>query len=332
MNILILKEGDLGSTIMLTPTIKALNKQGHNVYLIICAGPESSNITNLLYDFEYIEGVRGFDSTRERNGDHTIAWIMQKDIDMCLESYPAGEGFKWLYPYLNCASIRRAPKNTKDIQHEVDVNLGMVRDLISGDCSSLYNVPRYKIDTIDDLFLPYKNKIKVIICPNYKKDGIDIKKHWGVKNYARLINLLADDYQAILIDDSDGIGVCNYIKHLAPKVLNWAGMFTIKECIAAMNFADVIIANNSYFAHIATGIDRPLMAFFDTKSLELSRPIGPKAIILKAEAPEHNCASTSAHDGCFCIGAIPADNVYNAIVKYILPEIDKEKKVQPVGV
>jgi len=332
MNILFLKEGDLGGVLMLTPAIRALNKQGHKVYLVVSAGSESDNIQNLLYDFEYIEDVKGFNSTKERNGDNTIAWIVQKKIDICIQSYPGGEGFKWLYPYLNCESIRRAPKKIKDVQHEVDVNLEMVKDLVDQDCGSLYSIPHYKIDVVDNLFDSYKDKIKVILCPNYKKDGVDIKKHWGIVNYARLINLLSDDYQAILIDDSDGIGVCNHINHLAPSALNLAGLLTLKECIAAMNYADVVIANNSYFAHIATGIDKPLMALFDVKSLEAGRPIGPKAIILKSEAPAHDCFSASPHEGCFCVGAIPADNVYNAIVKYILPEIDKEKKKQPVGV
>jgi ADP-heptose:LPS heptosyltransferase len=186
--------------------------------------------------------------------------------------------------------------------------------------------------TTDILLSPFEDKIKVVICPNYCKDNVDVKNNWGIENYERLINLLPDDFKTFLIDDSDGIGVCNHIKHLAPNTLNLAGLLTFEESMAIINLADIVVSNNSYFAHIAAGLDKHLMVFFNEKFIERSRPVGAKTVILKASAPDHKCQPTTIYNGCFCIGSIPPESVYNAMVKHILPEIDKEKKVQPIGV
>ena len=182
------------NTVRRIVSASGVNRSDH----VLEVGPGLGSLTLALLDrgarvtaveIDWCEDVKGFNSTKERNGDNTIAWIVQNKIDICIQSYPGGEGFKWLYPYLNCESIRRAPKKIKDVQHEVDVNLEMVKDLVDQDCGSLYSIPHYKIDVVDNLFDSYKDKIKVILCPNYKKDGVDIKKHWGIVNYARLINL-----------------------------------------------------------------------------------------------------------------------------------------------
>ena len=332
MNILILKDGDISSAIMATPALRALHEKGHDIYLLINSGPDAPEIEKIFEDAEYIKEVKGFNSTREKNGDTIISWTVQRSIDICIELFPPGSSFKWLYPYLHCDVIRRAPKELPADKHEVDFDLEMVADLLGESSSTLYDIPRYKFDSVDDILSESKDKIRVIICPNFKKNGIDLKKSWGVGNYAKLINLLPPDFQAILVDDSDGIGVCNFIKHLAPQSVNLAGSLSLKECIAIIDLADVVISNNSYFAHLASGLNKLLMVFFDEKSLEKSRPIGPKAIILKPTAPEHECSPMSPQCGCYCIASIPPESVYNAIVKYILPEIDKEKKVQPIGV
>ena len=332
MNILILKDGSPSSSLMLTPVLKALSSSGHSVYLLINSGADFPNMEGLFNDLEYVDGVKGFDATKEKNGDATIAWIVSNKIDVCIESFPSNTGFKWLYPYLDCEAIIRAPRISETHNHEVDINLEMVKNIIGENPSSLYDIPHYSFKHIDALLAPFEDKVKVVVCPSFKKDGIDVKKNWGIENYARFINLLSNDFKVILVDDYEGIGICNHIEHLAPAALNLAGLLNLEECMAAIDSADVVISNDSYLAHLAAGLDKFLMVFFRDDEIEKRRPVGPKTIILKANANEHKCFPASDHDGCFCIGSIPPESVYNAVVKYILPELDKEKKAQPIGV
>jgi ADP-heptose:LPS heptosyltransferase len=331
MNILVLKSYGIGNVIMATPMIKALHKSGHNIFLLADTGPLGGPTDKMLEGWECVEEIKPFNTTREKNGDVIISWIFQKKIDLCIQSYPGDSIFDWLYPYLNCP-IRRAPKPSEIAQHEVEYNLDLVKDLVGEDESQLYNIPHHTSSKIDSLMAQYDNKIKIILCPSFKKDGGWAKKNWGVENYAKLINILPEDCQPILVDGPDGIGVCNYIKHHAPRALNMAGLTSIQETVALMNYADIVIANDSGPAHIAAALDKILVVFFGPTSTIKNRPINPKTIILKTNSPDHKCAPTSTWDGCFCIKSLPPETVYNALVQHVFPELDKEKKVQPIGV
>ena len=331
MNILALYSGSLENIFATLPSLVALSKSGHQVYLLVDGMNASFEVKDILEGSKYIKDFRVFNASKERNGDSVIAWIVSHKIDVCVELFPSGPGFKWLFPYLSCGNIVRSPAIPEDPKHIVDINIENLKGLVREVDSRLYDLPRYHFDHVEDMMSGFKEKVIVAICPSYKKNTRSLKKNWGVENYSRLINLLPDDTQPILIDDSEGIGVCNHIEHLAPRALNLAGRFSLKEMFAVIEKVDIVISNDCYFAHIAAGLDKHLMVFFDEKSLERSRPIGPRTVILKANSPEHTCVANSETEGCFCIASIPPESVYNAVVKHVLPDLQKNRAPHPVG-
>tara|TARA_Y100000590_G_scaffold323211_1_gene366068 strand:+ start:2928 stop:3926 length:999 start_codon:yes stop_codon:yes gene_type:complete len=332
MNVLALYSGEVDKIFVALPALSALHKAGHRVFLLVDASGSSFEVGDILEDLPYIECFKIFDSLKDKNGDVIISWIVKNKIDTCLELFPRSTSFKWLFPYLSCETILRPCQDGPEALHPVDINIKTIGPLVGDVESKLYDMATYSFDSITEMLSPYDQHIVLVICPGYKKDGRSLKSSWGVENYARLINLLPDDVKAFLVDDNEGVGVCNHINHLAPRAVNLAGLLSVKEACAMIGGADIIISNDSHFAHIASALNKHLMVFLSDNNFEKNRPMGPRTVVLKSNSPEHKCTPNSSSEGCFCIASIPAESIYNAIVKHILPDLEKNKTIQPIPV
>jgi ADP-heptose:LPS heptosyltransferase len=109
-------------------------------------------------------------------------------------------------------------------------------------------------------------------------------KKWPERNYASLIDMLAEDYPAhtfLLAGSADEITVCSRVRDLTgryarQKVMNLAGKTTINGLISLVSGADMVVANDSGVAHIAGASGARTVVFFGPSSPERFMPLSER--------------------------------------------------------
>ncbi len=94
--------------------------------------------------------------------------------------------------------------------------------------------------------------------------------------------------------------------------MNLAGDLSLTEFIAVMDQADVVVAGDSLPMHVASALDRPLVALFGPTNEALVGPRSPTSFVLRADV---GCQRCYRRQLCKqnCINAISVRSVINAI-------------------
>ncbi|WP_394782010.1 lipopolysaccharide heptosyltransferase II [Undibacterium sp.] len=90
-------------------------------------------------------------------------------------------------------------------------------------------------------------------------------KRWPTSHFAQLANtVLADnpDVQIVLLGSGKDDVVCEEVRTLAPAVRNLAGRTTLDEAVALIAQASVMVSNDSGLLHIASALNRPVIAIY----------------------------------------------------------------------
>ncbi len=103
---------------------------------------------------------------------------------------------------------------------------------------------------------------------------------------------------------------------LPSRVINLAGLTTLRELSSIISNCDVILTNDSGPMHIADAIGTPMVALFGSTSEIVTGPYRSGTIIHK-HVECSPCYQRSCHIDFRCMKRIEADEVYNAIIKYL---------------
>ncbi len=90
-------------------------------------------------------------------------------------------------------------------------------------------------------------------------------KRWPAAYFAELANTIqqeCSDAQVALLGSAKDKDVCNEIVSLAPGVRNLAGVTALDEAIALIARADAMVSNDSGLLHIASALNRPVVAIY----------------------------------------------------------------------
>jgi ADP-heptose:LPS heptosyltransferase len=109
-------------------------------------------------------------------------------------------------------------------------------------------------------------------------------KKWPERNYASLIDSLAEHYPAhtfLLAGSADEKDICSRVRGLTGKrarerVMNLAGKTTINALISLVSGADMVVANDSGVAHIAGATGARTVVFFGPSSPERFMPLSER--------------------------------------------------------
>jgi ADP-heptose:LPS heptosyltransferase len=322
MNILIMKSYGIGNVLMATPMMKALYENGHKVYLLYDAGPLGGPTGKLLEGAEYIEEMRGFDLVKERNGDPIISWVLEKKIDIGVQSFPGDSLWNWLYDYCQFEIRYAISKPEEYTQHETDYNLDSVRDLIKEDNEILYSMPIQPLAEKErkqlQKWIPkHKRKKLITLCTSYKKEGRWQMKNWGVGNFAVLAKYLIDEgYSVALIDGADGANVCNTIKFMEPRVINLCGITSLNQTKHVLRMAVATIANDCGPGHMSAATGTTTLSLFGPTSVTKNQPLGEDVIVLKSNIDHDKHSPGELLDGCACLTSISPTLVMKVLNNY----------------
>ncbi|MES2072826.1 MAG: lipopolysaccharide heptosyltransferase II [Pseudomonadota bacterium] len=90
-------------------------------------------------------------------------------------------------------------------------------------------------------------------------------KRWPVSHFAALADtVLADDpsTQIVLLGSGKDQAVCQQICALSPRVLSLAGKTSLDQAVALIAGAAAVISNDSGLLHIASALNRPVIAIY----------------------------------------------------------------------
>jgi heptosyltransferase-2 len=90
-------------------------------------------------------------------------------------------------------------------------------------------------------------------------------KRWPAEHFAELANSLLQshpDAQVVLLGSPKDSDVCDEIRVLCPSVHHLAGKTSLDQAIALIAGASAIVSNDSGLLHIASALNRPVIALY----------------------------------------------------------------------
>jgi heptosyltransferase-2 len=90
-------------------------------------------------------------------------------------------------------------------------------------------------------------------------------KRWPVTHFAQLAHTVWNVYpgaQVVLLGSGKDAQVCAEIVALAPQARNLAGVTSLTQAMALIAQADAVVSNDSGLLHVASALNRPIVALY----------------------------------------------------------------------
>lgn len=275
---------------------------------------------------------------KEKNRKASI-WQNVKELrkyrfDSCIVVYPTfrialimllagikkriGTGYRW-YSFLFSHKTFEHRKNAE--RHELEYNVNLLKHFGINEPLSLGNAPfDIKVEPengqkIEQLLSQNGVNLQyplIIIHPGSGGSAVD----WPVSRFKELIERLVRELNCtILITGSEEEkGICGQLA-MDSRVLNLAGAFKIKELLALIERADLMIANSTGPIHLAAALNKNVIGFYPkirACSPERWGPYTDKRMIF---SPEINCTNCTREqcEKLNCMAGITSDKVFEYI-------------------
>jgi heptosyltransferase-2 len=108
-------------------------------------------------------------------------------------------------------------------------------------------------------------------------------KRWPASHFAELARHILHahpDAQVALLGSGKDKEVCDEIAALTPQVRNLAGATALGDAIALIARADAVVTNDSGLLHIASALNRPIVAIYGPTDPEHAPPFSDVAASL----------------------------------------------------
>ncbi|WP_295761065.1 lipopolysaccharide heptosyltransferase II [Undibacterium sp.] len=105
-------------------------------------------------------------------------------------------------------------------------------------------------------------------------------KRWPASHFARLAQTIKQAHpqaQVVLLGSPKDVAVCEEILSLSPKLINLAGKTSLDQAIAVIAGAALMVSNDSGLLHVASGLNRPVIALYGPTDPEHAPPFSDVA-------------------------------------------------------
>ena len=225
-----------------------------------------------------------------------------------------------LYHYFTCNKLIPLSRRKSDL-HEAQLNLKLINPIINKNNFSLNELPDYygfkKIEPLNDSIrkLISIDKFNLVLHPKSKGSA----REWGLKNFAKLIEILPKDNFEIFITGTKAEGelIKNDILDKYPDVNDLTGKLTLKELIRFINEVDGLVAASTGPLHIAAALGKHTLGIYPPiKPMHPGRwaPLGKNADYIVIDK---NCNKCRKLDKCKCIESIKPEAVREKLVNLL---------------
>ncbi len=155
------------------------------------------------------------------------------------------------------------------------------------------------------------------ICPGAKH----FTKRWPAEHFTELAKRMTADGEQLLIfgGSADGAAAAQ-IREAAPKrIVDLTGRLSLLETAAAMEHCRIIVANDSGLMHMATAMQRPVVALFGSTVREFGFfPYQSPATVLEVSGLPCRPCTHIGRDHCpkghfSCLRGISPESVFEAV-------------------
>lgn len=179
-------------------------------------------------------------------------------------------------------------------------------------------------DVLHQLELKGFNKTKptVAIAPGASY----ATKRWPVERFVQVAKKLLEkfDLQFLLLGDKNDAPLTRALKtELGDAAFDCAGQFDLMQSACALNYADVLLTNDTGLMHLGTALKKPVVALFGSTVRELGfYPVGEKSIVIENEGLTCRPCSHVGKKSCpkkhfKCMLEIQPERVLNQLVPLI---------------
>lgn len=137
-----------------------------------------------------------------------------------------------------------------------------------------------RIDNVTAQFGLIRSAPVVIFAPGAEFGSA---KRWPTAHFAELAKTarhMHPDVQVVLLGSAKDREVCEEIVVLAPHAKNLAGATSLDQAIAVIAAADAVVSNDSGLLHIASALNRPIVAIYGPTDPDHAPPFSDVAVSL----------------------------------------------------
>lgn len=261
-NFLVIKSQGIGNVINITPTISKIHEMFPECKIDFMCDDSKKG---MLAGWDAINRIFEYPADVEK--------VMEVKYDFALVGAP-GQGDDVLMRSFSASSVLLPNQASLAEQHEVVVNM-----------APLVNLGWNGVD-IADTFLPLSDADKrkarrdfpgrkyIAICAGFFPSVTWARKNWGYDKFARLVELLKDQYpgyQIIVMGAGDDGKVFDFLKSRA-RVIDAVGKYTINESGAILQRCKFLVSNDTGLAHVAGAVGCKVHVIFGPTSIIKNHP------------------------------------------------------------
>lgn len=158
-------------------------------------------------------------------------------------------------------------------------------------------------NTLHKLCINLKNAPLLALCPGAEYGP---SKQWPAEYFAKVADIKAKEgWNIILLGSAKDQKITSEIQRLSNGVcLDMAGKTDLSDTVDILSIADCVISNDSGLMHIASALNRPLVAIYGSSSPAFTPPLGSRAKILYLNLPCGPCFKRTCqlgHLDCMCL-------------------------------
>lgn len=153
-------------------------------------------------------------------------------------------------------------------------------------------------------------------------------KRWSTGRYAELADRLIESHQAkVLILGGPGEEVIGreITAQMRHEAVMWSGRLAVRELMAVIRQADLLITNDSGPMHIAAAFGVPLVAIFGPTDPEVTSPVGENCVLLRHPVECSPCLLRECPIDHRCMVQITVDQAFEAADMQLKAQSAKRK-------
>ncbi|MCX5697415.1 MAG: lipopolysaccharide heptosyltransferase II [Candidatus Omnitrophica bacterium] len=158
------------------------------------------------------------------------------------------------------------------------------------------------------------DKDKVILIAPGARSHI---KRWNQDKFARLIEALVEEFKAkiVLIGDKDDSAIAKYIiEHCRYPLLDLTGTTSLIELAYLLKKADLVVTNDSAILHLASYLDRAIVAIFGPTDEAKYGPWSSRSVFVKKDIACRPCGKAQCRlNSMECIQMVQVEDVLKQV-------------------
>jgi len=150
-------------------------------------------------------------------------------------------------------------------------------------------------------------------------------KCWLPERFREITSKLLEDKDVFVVyfgDQATASLVKEICQGLSPRVVNLAGLTSLRELASLVNLCDVFLTNDSGPMHIAAALKKPIVALFGSTNQIITGPYRTGTVIQKSVECSP-CYQRTCPIDFRCMKKIEAQEVYNEITKVLYSKKNK---------